>query len=412
MAASFFRFLLLAGLLAVFGFTTGCLKRNNGNGPDIIELVDTDNDGTPNVSDNDIDNDGITNEFDEDIDGDNIENSKDNDIDGDNIDNIDDNDIDGDGIINTEDPDMDGDGTNNTSDDDIDGDGINNIDDNDIDGDGIPNSEDPDMDGDGTRNSTDNDLDGDGIRNEDDIDIDGDGIENSDDNDIDGDGIANSEDSTQGGTGNDIDGTQGTSNDGDDKNEGTTNNGIDTNDGETSEDDYVSGIVVAAVDTLGFSFALDGAVKDETISQSETIDLNEIREGIEDNDIALNTFSMTDLKIVSSTSNSFVDANQDTRVVVTVSYMDGSEKIPVLGSLEEDGVAGSVITVGQLAEGLTLNEELFADEGFNAFNNLIKDESEDTIETIVEVTFLDEPNSASSELEIDFILKASGKKPM
>lgn len=412
MVASFIKPALLTALLVLFSITTGCLKRNSGNGPDIIELVDTDNDGKPNIIDEDIDNDGIINEIDDDIDGDNIDDINDDDIDGDDIDNIDDNDIDGDGIENIKDSDIDGDGTININDPDIDGDGIDNIDDNDIDGDGIPNSEDPDIDGDGTKNDADDDLDGDGIENADDIDIDGDGIENSSDDDIDGDGIVNDNDAVKGGTGNDIDGTEGITNDGTDKNEGTTNDGNDSNSGQTSDDDPVSGIVVVTVDTVGFSLSIDNAQVNQTISQTELVDLNEIREGIKDNDIALSTFSMTDLKIVSAQSNSFVNANSDTRVVITLSFLDGSEKVPVLGTLEQDGVLGSVITVGQLADGLVLNDKLFADVGFDAFNNLIKDESKDSVETIVEINFLDEPSNASTELGVDFIVKASGKKPM
>jgi hypothetical protein len=412
MIASFFKLALLTALLVLFSITSGCLKRNSGNGPDIIELVDTDKDGEPNIKDNDIDGDNIINENDDDIDGDDIINSEDDDIDGDNIDNIDDNDIDGDGIININDPDIDGDGIININDPDIDGDGIDNIDDNDIDGDGIPNTEDDDIDGDGTKNDNDTDLDGDGIINSDDNDIDGDGIENNNDDDIDGDGILNDDDAIQGGTGNDIDGTEGATNDGTDKNEGTTNDGADNDIGETGDDDPVSGLVVVAVDTVGFSLSLDNAQANQTISQTKLVDLDETREGIKDNDIAVSTFSMTDLKIVSAQSNSFVAANSDTRVVVTLSFMDGSEKVPVLGTLEQDGVLGSVITVGQLGDGLVLNDQLFADIGFDAFNNLIKDESRDSVETIVDITFLDEPNDASTELAVDFILKTSGKKPM
>ncbi len=395
---------------------SGCLLRHSGGTDqplDAPSLTDIDNDGIPDVSDDDIDNDGKINVTDTDMDGDKTPNTQDTDSDGDGIDNIDDNDIDGDGIINEQDADIDGDGTTNTNDDDSDGDGIDNIDDNDIDGDGIINEQDADIDGDGASNGQDADLDNDGIPNGDDIDIDGDGISNSEDSDIDNDGTSNNQDSTPGGTGTDVDGTQGDTNTGTDTDDGTANTGTDTNTGETGTDDYVPGLGVVAVDTVAYTLKIPTSQGTGTISTSETINLQKVRDEIENNDIALSTFDLTDLSIITSASNSFVQANSDTRIVVTVSYLDaGNNKIPVLESVAADGPVATVLTIGDLASGIRLNDDVFAvPAGFNSFTGLIKNESTPSVSTVIDINFLDAPSQGGADLDVDFILRATGIQP-
>ncbi|MBN1306739.1 MAG: hypothetical protein JXA18_02390 [Chitinispirillaceae bacterium] len=407
---------LIASMGVLICLLSGCLLRDTGGTDNPLEettLTDIDNDGQPNVSDLDIDNDGKPNVSDTDIDGDNIPNTEDNDLDGDNVDNIDDNDIDGDGIPNTQDSDIDGDGKTNTSDDDIDGDGIPNIDDNDIDGDGIPNTQDSDLDGDGVANDRDSDLDGDGITNSEDKDIDGDGILNTDDPDIDNDGIPNDQDETSGGTGNDTEGTQGDANTGTDTDTGTTNTDTDQNTGETGDDDYVSGIGIVAVDTVSYSFTINAGQGKGTVTRKETIDLDKVRDEIEKNDIALSTFSLTDLSI-SAVSNSFVQANSDVRIVIKVSYFDESNTpLLVLESAATEGLAGPVLTIGDLANGVRLNQEIFGSAaGFNSFTGMVKNESISSVSTVIEITFLDDPLQGGGTLDVDFILRASGKRPL
>ncbi len=161
-------------------------------------IIDTDNDGIADLSDNDIDGDGIPNTQDSDMDGDGKRNEDDLDMDGDGYLNVVDADMDGDGILNSLDSDLDGDGIENDVDPDIDGDGIANDADNDMDGDGIVNSADNTIGGENTIINgiviKPGDLDGDGIDNQIDPDIDGDGISNKEDDDIDGDGYPNGED--------------------------------------------------------------------------------------------------------------------------------------------------------------------------------------------------------------------------
>jgi hypothetical protein len=373
--------------------------------------IDIDNDGTPNVTDNDIDNDGTPNTQDTDIDGDKIPNTSDTDIDGDNVINIDDNDIDGDGIPNTQDTDIDGDGTPNISDTDIDGDNVINIDDNDIDGDGIPNTQDADIDGDGVINVNDSDIDGDGIPNKDDNDIDGDGIPNNQDPDIDNDGAPNAQDQTPGGTGTETGGTQGTTNDGTDANNGTVNTDDDRNNGDT-DDEYVSGIGIVAIDTVTYGFTIPSSQSTGTVSRQETVNLGDVRDAIKDADIALSTFSLANLS-VSASRNGFVAANTTTRIVVTVSYLEGGVKVPVLVSADREGLAGPVLTINDLANGLQLNQEIFAaSQGFVNFTDMIKDESKSTVETVVDINFLDAPAQGAGGLDVRFIMTATGKKPL
>ncbi|MFY9151922.1 MAG: tandem-95 repeat protein [Prolixibacteraceae bacterium] len=161
---------------------------------DIVQLVDTDNDGIPDIIECPS---GINCP---DTDGDGIPDYQDTDADGDGIPDVTEGtgDPDGDGIPNYLDPDSDGDGIPDITEgtDDPDGDGIPNYQDTDSDGDGIPDSVEGtgDPDGDGIPNYLDPDSDGDGIPDvtEGTGDPDGDGIPNYQDTDSDGDGIPDS----------------------------------------------------------------------------------------------------------------------------------------------------------------------------------------------------------------------------
>jgi len=389
----------------------GCHIRNVPNEDPNDTLIDTDNDNIPNVKDDDIDNDGKINTQDDDIDGDGIVNTADPDIDGDGVANIDDNDIDGDGIINTEDRDIDGDGIINTEDPDIDGDGVLNIDDNDIDGDGILNTADDDIDGDGIVNGSDRDIDGDGIVNSDDVDIDGDGIVNSQDPDIDGDGIANEDDATPAGTGTESNGTQGASNTGSDTDTGVVNTGADANGGETDRDVYVEGVGVVAEDTVAFTLDIAPGQGAGTVTTKEVVDLAEVRSTVVEKDIDLSTFGVSNLAVKTAAS-SFVGANAKTRVVVNVSYLDDAgDKIPVLGSAGGNS-ARPVLTLADLAEGVNLNEQIFAaDEGFGSFITMVKDETMDSVTAVIDITFIDAPQG-SGALPVDLVVRAVGTKPL
>jgi hypothetical protein len=208
---------------------------NDPNNPG-TEFVDTDEDGTGDVSDIDDDNDGVPDTEDafpldatetSDTDGDGIGNNEDDDDDGDGVKDSDDAfpldsgetiDTDGDGFGNNSDSDDDNDGVEDSGDafpldpnetDDLDQDGIGNNSDEDIDGDGVPNvgdafpydaSEFIDTDGDAIGNNIDDDDDNDGVVDSVDLfpldptesaDLDGDGVGDNSDSDIDGDGVDN-----------------------------------------------------------------------------------------------------------------------------------------------------------------------------------------------------------------------------
>ncbi len=359
------RFLLTAALgAAVVVSLPGCMNKDSNPGANSsTDLIDTDNDGIPNVSDDDID---------------------------------------GDGIVNTEDSDIDGDGIANTDDSDMDGDGVNNIDDNDIDGDGIVNTDDDDIDGDGIANPGDSDLDGDGITNGSDNDIDGDGIPNNVDPDIDNDGIPNDQDSTPGGTGSDTDGTQ-----------GDINTGTDVNTGETGEDDYVSGIAVVATDTVEFSFSITSGAKGTKVSESDQVNLADLRDEIAENNIALSTVSIIDMQIKAMQTTPFIETNKASKIVLKFYYSEGAGQVKMLETAATAGLAGPVITVGSLLTGLDLNEEVFgSNPGYTNFLNMIKDESKTSVSVIAEIELLDGVTLSGSDLSFQLLLTTGGKKKL
>ena len=227
------------------------------------------------------------------------------------------------------------------------------------------------------------DIDKDGIPNVIDPDIDNDGIPNTSDNDMDGDGIINDKDSDANG------------------------NGVPDN----TENDYTSGLGVVALDTVGYALSLDAIQKNSTVSTTQMIDLDDVRDEIKKNDIVLSTFSLTDLSIIASESNSFIQANATTRIVLKVFYMDQDNKILILESAAAEGLAGPVLTIGDLSQGIELNKEIFGSSpGFTDFSSMIKDETKASVATVVEITFLDDPSQGATNIGIDFILKSSGKK--
>ncbi|RDB06918.1 hypothetical protein [Runella aurantiaca] len=167
--------------------------------------LDTDNDGTPNATDTDDDGDGILDTAEApgqglDTDNDGTPNATDTDDDGDSI--PDSAEI---GVLDVTGkytlPDSDGDGLPDLADAttplDTDGDGIADATDTDDDGDGLTDTTDPkplDTDNDGTPNATDTDDDGDGILDGAEapgqgLDTDNDGTPNATDTDDDGDGV-------------------------------------------------------------------------------------------------------------------------------------------------------------------------------------------------------------------------------
>jgi hypothetical protein len=275
---------------------------------------------------------------------------------------------------------------------DTDKDGTPNMSDTDIDNDNIPNGTDTDVDGDGTPNNTDTDVDGDGIPNTTDTDIDGDQVPNNTDSDIDGDATPNNTDT-------DIDGDQ-------------VPNNTDSNPNGTDTTGYISGIAVASIDTVKFSFSIKSAQGTGTVSSDQTIDLQKVRNEIGDNGIALSTFSFTDLKIVSAGADAFITANKDARVVLRVSYLDQtSNKILVLESADKEGLAGKVLTVGDMARGVNLNSEIFAaSPGFLQFTELIKNTSAASTKAVIDITFLTAVSQGDADLTLNLIIKASGKK--
>jgi hypothetical protein len=291
-------------------------------------------------------------------------------------------DTDGDGILNIHDNDIDGDNTANALDDDIDGDGIPNSQDDDIDGDGIPNAQDMDIDGDGIPNAQDNDIDGDGLPNSQDDDIDGDGLPNASDPDP---------NSTSG-------------------NQNPSSIGTVPQDNQDSNN-TPTGFGIPVVDTVTFRFNVTKTDAGTVITATEAVDLDEIRSKIEENDIELETFSITSFYVIGSpNSQSFINANAETRIVVEGFYMDGGTKVKVAETPAGPPSPFEVQKIKNLTTGLYLNSQLFASmPGYENFVNMIKDRSVHTVDYIVDIELLDALNQPGT-LEIMLVIKITGKK--
>jgi hypothetical protein len=231
------------------------------------------------------------------------------------------------------------------------------------------------------------------------IDTDNDGIPNTSDNDIDGDGIPNNQDT-------DIDG------DGTPNNQDATPDGLIDN-SNTSPDSYTTGLGIVAVDTFDYMFSTHTGQLSGTISSTQAINLQNVRDTIEKNNIALSSFSITDLSIISQGSSTFIQTNSADRIVVTVSYFDASNnKVLVLESAAQSGQAGPVLTLGDLTKGITLEHEIFSSNpGFNDFTNMIKDQSKMSVSTVIDVRFLDNAPQVGSDMPLSFAITATGKKP-
>jgi hypothetical protein len=363
---TFARILTISAVATLSQLYFGCSNSSPTVADNTVKLIDTDKDGTPDISDNDID---------------------------------------GDGIANTTDADIDGDGITNTTDPDIDGDGVLNINDNDLDGDGIINEQDPDIDGDGIANGVDPDIDNDGIPNGQDNDIDGDGIPNTIDPDIDGDGTPNGQDTTPDGTG---DGTGGT--------QGTVNTGTDQNTGDNDKTNPpADGIVIEATHELPMGLSFDKYSAGTVVEVSDILDLTDIRANIEDNQIDLPTAYITTATITLNPENRpYVLANSDKRIIVRV-YMQDEGKPATRQILMESPDASSttfpMMTAAQLAGGeIELNKGIYvAMPGFQNYLNLIKNTATPSIEIVATMELVD-TLTGPGEIDMTIDVVFAGKK--
>lgn len=286
---------------------------------------------------------------------------------------------------------------------DTDGDGIPNVDDDDIDGDGIPNASDDDMDGDGTVNTQDLDIDGDGIPNAADSDIDSDGIPNASDDDIDGDGIPNDQDP-------DIDGDSvANADDVDpDATSGNSNNSTGTTDGSDSSS---TGIVVVAEDTVTYSFDITNGNTGTLTDSTVTVNLAEIRQELEDKEIDVSSFTVTNLSITATAaSTNFISANTDKEFALTAYYLEGGTQVKVAETSAGPPSPFPVLTFSDLNSGLNLNTNLFGSSpGYFNLVDMIKDETKGTVDMRLCVELLEDLAQTGS-LELVMIIEVTGKK--
>jgi hypothetical protein len=228
------------------------------------------------------------------------------------------------------------------------------------------------------------DTDNDGIPNTTDTDIDGDGIPNDQDQDIDGDGTPNNQDATPNGP-------------------------IDN----SNTDPYISGLGVVAVDTFHYTFSTNAGQLTNTITSTQVINLQSVRDTIQQHEIALSTFSITGLSLIAQGANGFIQANSSAKIVVTMSYVDAANnKVLILESAAQSGLAGPVLTLGDLTNGIGLNHEIFSSNpGFDNFAAMIQDPSKTSVSTIIELKFLDNIPQPGPDINLGFAIRATGKKP-
>lgn len=332
-----------------------------GDGPgdggfQIGDLVDTDNDGIPNVSDPDIDGDGIDNGQDSDVDGDGIDNGEDPDVDNDGIPNQADNDVDGDGVVNAQDNDVDGDGIDNGSDPDVDGDGIDNGSDPDVDGDGMPNSSDPDIDGDGVPNAQDPDRDGDGIPNAQDPDPDG---------------------------------------------------------GAPDDPGGSEGLVIPVTDTIKLTFEINQTTKGHVSTSADVLDFAEVRDRIDNENIELSTVSVVDFWAVAApASQNFVAANADVAVIFSASYInDSGDKVVVVTTPSGPPSPFPYAEIGLLKDGVSRNHGLYVDQGYVDMKSMIKDRSVQSMVVEADLKLVDDLKS-TGRMEVWLVIKFTGNKKL
>lgn len=293
-----------------------------------------------------------------------------------------------------------GSGTNsgnngNDFDDDIDGDGVSNDKDDDIDGDGKTNDKDDDIDGDGVSNEDDGDIDGDGDANKDDDDVDGDGKENDKDEDIDGDGKENDDDDDETGKDTDV-GTDDDSDKDDDSDDDSDNN--------DKDDDY---LIVRVDDSVFYDVKLNNNGK-EKITKTEVLEIEEIRESLDDAGIAPDDCNIVGIKIlVKDKSTNFIEKNKDKRFQLQF-FVDGELAISTPGTSD----AFEVLTFGIFKDELSLNKGLYIENpAFGEFLNIVQDNSKKSVSIDMVITPIDEfVTTDGEELEVIFIAQAATKK--
>jgi hypothetical protein len=231
---------------------------------------------------------------------------------------------------------------------------------------------------------------------------------------MDNDGTANDDDTTPAGGANDSSGgTGGTQNQGSDQNTGDTNQGSDTNSGPAGQSDYGTGIVVIAEENGDFILEITAGNRNVFVT-SEIIDLNDVREKIRENDIDINNFVITDFSITPKQSSmEFISANESVRYVMRVSFQEvgkSNTREQALTTPPGPPSPFPIEQIGNVEDGLYLNSQLFAVQpGFGEFTDMVKDESKEKVEIVVEIEFLD-PLEKAGTLELEFHVEGSGKK--
>ncbi len=230
-----------------------------------------------------------------------------------------------------------------------------------------------------------------------------------------GDDQTSSDDGTESGTGDDQtssdDGTEsGTGDDQTSSDDGTESG---TGDDQTSSDDGSDeGIVTNASDTVEFTFQINSTTAGEVIVVEESVDLQDIRDEIRDNNISLSSFEIIDMILRPKNAEDFIQSNSSASFVFSADWDNNGTKERVVETDTPSSLAGDPLTFSELGSTVNLTSGLYVSSpGFSNFRSEIKDETSATTTITSKLELLDDIDSPS-DLTIQVIIKITGKSQM
>ncbi|MFW5960149.1 MAG: hypothetical protein ACOCSE_03395 [Chitinivibrionales bacterium] len=230
-----------------------------------------------------------------------------------------------------------------------------------------------------------------------------------------GDDQTSSDDGTESGTGDDQtssdDGTEsGTGDDQTSSDDGTESG---TGDDQTSSDDETDeGIVTNASDTVEFTFQINSTTAGEVIVVEESVDLQDIRDEIRDNNISLSSFEIIDMILRPKNAEDFIQSNSSASFVFRADWDNNGTKEGVVETNTPSSLAGDPPTFSELGSTLNLNNGLYVSSpGFSNFRSEIKDETSGATTITSKLELLEDIDSPS-DLTIQVIIKITGKSQM
>lgn len=187
----------------------------------------------------------------------------------------------------------------------------------------------------------------------------------------------------------------------------------DINDSTISDDDDIiiddgTGVVIVS-DRIE---ELELIVQGDSLSATQELSLQDIRDEIEKEKMLLSTFSILDISLTGKDSEAFIAAHGTKRAVLKMYLID-----PTTGGTKElalttppEGAMLPVLTVAQILGGIKKNSGLYIQNpGFSNFASSIQDLTKDKITIIADLVFLD-PVADLATTTVTFTIKGQGKK--